>query len=75
VRIQARDRGGLGLSFQRVLATNVTNANEAPTAILIGNSSIDENTGANAKVGIFSTLDTGRKGLYCRIRRTQKKGI
>lgn len=55
VRIRSVDQGGL--FFEKAFLINVTNVNETPTDILISPSSIEENLGADALVGRFSTSD------------------
>ncbi len=55
IRVRTMDRSGL--SFEKVIAINVNNINEAPYNALISNASIDENSGAGATIGTISGLD------------------
>jgi Ca2+-binding RTX toxin-like protein len=55
VRVKTTDQGGL--SFEKSLTIGVKDINEAPTNIMLSNSIIDENQGANSIVGNFSTTD------------------
>ncbi len=55
VRVRSTDQGGL--SFDKAFTITVTNANEAPSDILLSNSTIGENAGANAVVGTLSGAD------------------
>ncbi|MDB5341495.1 MAG: Secreted protein containing Cellulosome anchoring protein, partial [Planctomycetaceae bacterium] len=55
IRIRITDQGGL--TFEKPLAINVTNANEAPTDLALSATSISENNAANAAVGTFNGTD------------------
>ncbi len=55
VRVRTTDQGGL--FFEQAFTISITNVNESPTALTLSNSSLAENTGANAVVGTFSTTD------------------
>jgi hypothetical protein len=55
ITVRATDSGGLTVDKSFTIAT--TNVNEAPTAILLSNSSIAENSPANTVVGALSALD------------------
>ena len=51
--MRATDAGGLSYGKTRAAA----DVNEAPTAVLLSNSSIAENSPANTVVGVLSALD------------------
>ena len=55
VRVKTQDAGGL--SYEKALAITVTDANDAPTAISIDASTIDENVAMGSLVGTLSTTD------------------
>lgn len=55
VRVKTQDAGSL--SYEKALAITVTNVNEAPTAISIDASTIDENVSIGSVVGTLSTTD------------------
>lgn len=55
VRVKTQDAGGL--SYEKALSITVTNVNEAPTAISIATSTIDENVAIGSVVGALSTTD------------------
>lgn len=55
VRVKTQDAGGL--SYEEALSVTVTNVNEAPTAISIAATSIDENAAVGSVVGALSTTD------------------
>ncbi|MFM7517781.1 MAG: cadherin repeat domain-containing protein, partial [Pirellula sp.] len=55
VRVRAIDLGGL--SVEQQLFVNITNVNDPPTAILLSNSSVPENSPISSAVGSFSTTD------------------
>jgi hypothetical protein len=55
VRVRATD--AYGLNFERILVINVNNVNEAPTAVSLSASAVDENRPSAAVVGNFSTTD------------------
>ncbi|MCM2369952.1 cadherin domain-containing protein [Aporhodopirellula aestuarii] len=55
IRVQSTD--GAGASVEQVLTISVTQANQAPTAIAIDNSSISEDATVGAVVGELSTTD------------------
>lgn len=55
IRVRSTDQGGL--SADRVLTVSITDINETPTNISLSATSIAENTGADATVGSFTTID------------------
>ena len=55
ITVRATDAGGL--TFDKTLTIATTNVNEAPTAILLSNASIAENSPANTVVGALSAVD------------------
>ena len=55
VTVQVTDGGSL--TYDEIFAINVTDVNEAPTAITLSNASVAENAGANATVGTLSGTD------------------
>jgi VCBS repeat-containing protein len=55
VTVRATDAGGL--SFDKTLAIATINVNEAPTAVLLSNSSVAENSAAGTVVGSLSAID------------------
>jgi hypothetical protein len=55
IRVRAID--AYGLPVERIFAINVTNNNEAPTALSLSPSAVDENLASGATVGNFSTTD------------------
>lgn len=55
VTVRATDAGGLTIDRTFVIAT--TNVDEVPTAVLLSNSSVAENTPAGTVVGALSALD------------------
>ena len=56
VKITSTDQGGM--SFTKTFAISVTTSvNVAPTALVLSNSTIAENAGANALIGSFTTTD------------------
>ncbi len=55
VTVRVTDAGGL--TFNKTFLITVTNVNEAPTNILLSNSSLPENAGVNATVGTLSATD------------------
>ena len=55
ILVQTTD--GSGASYQEQLTMNVNNINEAPTALNLSNTAINENEPANSVVGTFSTND------------------
>ncbi len=55
VRVRSTDQGGL--LTEKAFSIEVVNVNEVPTNIDLATSSIPENSGADATVGILSTLD------------------
>ncbi len=64
IRIQTNDnQGGI---FQKIFVVNITNANDAPTNIILSESTINENMPANSNIGSFSTTDqdTGNSYFY-----------
>ncbi len=55
IRVQVADAGGL--TFETTFTINVTNVNDAPTAIALDNNSVAENSPADTAVGNFSATD------------------
>ncbi|MFN6162055.1 MAG: cadherin domain-containing protein, partial [Planctomycetota bacterium] len=55
VRIRSTDLDGLFV--ERAFTITLTNVNETPTSINVSSSSITENAGVNATVGVLSTAD------------------
>jgi uncharacterized protein YggE len=55
IRVQSLDSGGLTL--EQVLTITITEANVAPTAVALDNSSVDENATIGTVVGMLSTTD------------------
>jgi mRNA-degrading endonuclease HigB of HigAB toxin-antitoxin module len=55
IRVRASD--AVGLTFDKALTINATNANESPTNVALSKSTIMEQSGANAVVGVLSTTD------------------
>jgi Cadherin domain/RTX calcium-binding nonapeptide repeat (4 copies) len=55
ITVRVTDSGGL--TFDKTLTIATTNVNEAPTAVLLSNSSIAENSPANTVVGALSAVD------------------
>lgn len=55
IRIQATDE--LGRSFEKEFTINVADINDAPTNVILNNSSINENLPASSKVGQLSAID------------------
>jgi methionine-rich copper-binding protein CopC len=57
LRVRSTDNGVPALSFDKQFMITVTNANEAPTAIALTNSAIDENAPAATVIGTLSSSD------------------
>ena len=55
LRVQAED--GDGATFEKVLTVTITDVDEAPTALDLSATSINENVAANTTVGTLSTTD------------------
>ena len=55
VTVRATDAGGL--SFDKTFTIATGNVNEAPTAVLLSNASVAENSAAGAVVGALSAID------------------
>ncbi|GAP18703.1 cadherin domain-containing protein [Levilinea saccharolytica] len=55
IRVRATDSGGL--SVDQALIVTVTDANDAPTTVLLTNGSLPENTPAGAPIGTLSAAD------------------
>ncbi len=62
IRVQTADQDGL--SFEQTFTITVTNVNEAPTALTLSNSEIDENNAAGATIGAFSTTDPDASSTF-----------
>ena len=57
VRIRTTDNGGLNGSFEQSFTIGVNDRNDAPTALVLDNATVDENAAAGATVGVLSTTD------------------
>jgi parallel beta-helix repeat protein len=55
VRVRSTDSGGL--TTEETFTINITDVNEAPTALLLSNNTLDENLPVGSTVGTFSTTD------------------
>ncbi|MCA9142093.1 MAG: cadherin domain-containing protein [Planctomycetales bacterium] len=55
VRVQSIDAGGL--TFEVPMVITITEANVAPTAVAVSNTSVDENVSVGTLVGTLSTTD------------------
>jgi len=55
VTVRATDAGGL--SFDKTFAIATTNVNEVPTAVLLSNAAVAENSAAGTVVGALSAVD------------------
>jgi FG-GAP-like repeat/IPT/TIG domain len=55
--IRVRTTDNTGLWIEQAFTVTVTDVNEAPTGLALAPQAVDENTGANAVVGTFSTTD------------------
>lgn len=66
IRIRSTDNGVGNLWLENSITISVTNVNEAPTALILSEGSINENSGAGATIGSFSTTDpdTGQTFTY-----------
>lgn len=62
IRVRATDSGGL--FFERALTITVTNVNEAPTDILLSNTSVQENTPIGTVIGTLSSIDPELSGPF-----------
>ena len=64
IRVKATDSGGL--THERSVTINITNANEAPTDIILSDNNIPENSSTGTTVGQLSTTDpdTGNTFTY-----------
>ena len=64
VRVRTTDQGGL--FFEKAFTITAGSTNSAPTDIALSSTLIAENAGANATVGIFSTVDpnAGNSFIY-----------
>ena len=58
VRIRSTDAGGL--FTEQIFLLSITDVAEAPTALMLSNTTLDENVPANTLVGTFSATDLGR---------------
>ncbi|MBR0950712.1 VCBS domain-containing protein [Bradyrhizobium canariense] len=56
-QITVRATDGGGLTVDKIFTIATANVNEAPTAVLLSNSSVAENSAANTVVGALSALD------------------
>ncbi|MFT5665899.1 MAG: gliding motility-associated-like protein [Vicingaceae bacterium] len=56
IRVKSAD--AVGDFFEKIITLNITDANDAPTDILISSDSIFENLIANTTIGTLSTTDT-----------------
>lgn len=57
IRVQAVDRGGLGLSVQKAIVIHVSNANDAPTGLILSKTTLAENSPQGTEVGTFQPID------------------
>lgn len=64
VRVRATDSGSPGLMSEQTFTITVLDVAEAPTAIALSNTFLEENAGANAVVGVFSTSGVGENWIY-----------
>jgi VCBS repeat-containing protein len=55
ITVRATDAGGL--TVDKIFTIATTNVNEAPTAVLLSNASVAENSPANTVVGALSAID------------------
>jgi ELWxxDGT repeat protein len=55
IRVRSTDQGGL--STDQTFTITVTNVNESPTDLALSSTTLAENSGANATVGLLSTVD------------------
>ncbi|MFM7859005.1 MAG: cadherin repeat domain-containing protein, partial [Flammeovirgaceae bacterium] len=55
IRVRTTDQGGL--SFEKAFTVNITDANEAPTALVLSNNTTPENVAANSLIGTFTSTD------------------
>ena len=62
VRVRTTDQGGL--FFERSFAITVSNVNEAPTTLLLDNTSLIENQAAGTLVGALTTTDPDASGTH-----------
>lgn len=63
VRIQVQDNGSPVQTYAQPFVIHVTDVLEQPTGVMLSNSTLNENAGANALVGALSTLGPG-SGSY-----------
>jgi Ca2+-binding RTX toxin-like protein len=65
-RIKLRTSDGDGLFFDKEFTITVLDGNDPPTNLTLSNTQLNENVGANAEVGSFSTTDpdTGDRHTY-----------
>ncbi|MCG8653330.1 MAG: cadherin repeat domain-containing protein, partial [Pirellulales bacterium] len=62
IRVRAEDGGGL--TTERSLTITVTEANAAPTAILLSESSIEENAAVGSAIGMFTSTDSNTNDTH-----------
>ncbi len=62
VRIRSTDAEGL--TTEQVLTITITEANVAPTAVELSNTTIDENVEAGTVVGVFNTTDANASDTH-----------
>lgn len=55
--LRIRSTDAAGLSTETVLTVQIDNANEAPTQLLLSNTTVDENSDAGTVIGTFTSLD------------------
>lgn len=57
MQIRVRTVDQAGLSFEKAFTISVTNVNEAPTGLVLSETSFSENASEGTVVGLFSSLD------------------
>jgi gliding motility-associated-like protein len=62
VRIRTTDQSGL--TFEKAFAITITNLNEAPTALALSGSSVNENVSPNTTIGLLSTTDADAANTF-----------
>ncbi|MGR3278198.1 putative Ig domain-containing protein [Acaryochloris marina NIES-2412] len=55
--LRVRSTDADGLSIEKVLTVQIDNANEAPTQLLLSNTTVDENSDAGTVIGTFTIQD------------------
>ncbi len=62
LRVKVTDGGGAAI--ETVLNVVISDDNDEPTAIALSNNALDENLGADAKIGLFSVTDEDQGQVY-----------